>query len=85
MERSWSWDGPVEEVLSPVCVGGQDGLRPVRLGSYPRLDGAEALEALDAAGAAYDHGRGVWPTMSVADRIAHVEAFVAAMRRQRDE
>ena len=79
-----SWDGPVEEVLSPVCVGGQDGLHPLRLGSHPRLDGAEALKALDAAVAAYDRGRGVWPTMSVADRIAHVEAFLAAMRRQRD-
>jgi glyceraldehyde-3-phosphate dehydrogenase (NADP+) len=79
-----SWDGPVEEVLSPVCIGGQDGLHPLRLGSHPRLDGAEALKALDAAVAAYDRGRGVWPTMSVADRIAHVEAFLAAMRRQRD-
>jgi glyceraldehyde-3-phosphate dehydrogenase (NADP+) len=78
------WDGPVEDVLSPVCVGGQDGLRPWRLGSHPRLDGAEALKALDAAVAAYDRGRGVWPTMSVADRIAHVEAFLVAMRRQRD-
>ena len=79
-----TWDGPVEDVLSPVCVGGQDGLRPLRLGSHPRLDGAEALKALDAAVAAYDRGRGVWPTMAVADRIAHVEAFLAAMRRQRD-
>jgi glyceraldehyde-3-phosphate dehydrogenase (NADP+) len=49
-----------------------------------RLDGAEALKALDAAVAAYERGRGIWPTMPVADRIAHVEAFVAAMRRQRD-
>jgi glyceraldehyde-3-phosphate dehydrogenase (NADP+) len=78
------WDGPVEDVLSPVCVAGQDGLRPLRLGSHPRLDGAEALKALDAAVAAYDRGCGVWPTMSVADRIAHVEAFLVAMRRQRD-
>ncbi len=79
-----SWDGPVEDVLSPVCIGGQDGLHPLRLGSHPRLDGAEALKALDAAVAAHDRGRGVWPTMSVADRTAHVEAFLAAMRRQRD-
>ena len=56
----------------------------MRLGSHPRLDGAEALKALDAAVAAYDRGRGAWPTMSVGDRIAHVEAFVAAMRGQRE-
>ena len=72
------WRGPVEDVLSPVCVEDRGGLRPLRLGSHPRLDGAEALKALDAAVAAYDRGRGAWPTMSVADRIAHVEAFVAA-------
>ena len=78
------WEGPVEDVFSPVCVNGADGLRPLRLGSHPRLDGAEAVKALDAAVAAYDRGRGVWPTMSVADRIAHVEAFLAAMRRQRE-
>jgi delta 1-pyrroline-5-carboxylate dehydrogenase len=71
-------------VLSPVCVAGEDGLHPLRLGSHPRLDAAEALKALDAAVAAYDRGRGIWPTMSVADRIAHVEAFLAAMCRQRD-
>jgi glyceraldehyde-3-phosphate dehydrogenase (NADP+) len=79
-----SWDGPVEDVLSPVCVGGNGGLHPLRLGSYPRLDAAEALKALDAAVTAYDRGRGVWPTMSVADRIAHVETFLAAMRHQRE-
>jgi glyceraldehyde-3-phosphate dehydrogenase (NADP+) len=78
------WHGPVEDVLSPVCVEGRDGLRPLRLGSHPRLDGAEALKALDAAVAAYDRGRGVWPTMPVADRIAHVETFLAAMRRRRE-
>ena len=79
-----SWQGPVEAVLSPVCVAGEGGLRPLRLGSHPRLDGAEALKALDAAVAAYDRGRGAWPTMAVGDRIAHVETFVAAMRGQRE-
>ena len=42
------WEGPVKDVLSPVCIDGRDGLRPLRLGSHPRLDGAEALKALDA-------------------------------------
>ena len=46
---------------------------------------AEAEEALAAAVAAYDDGRGVWPTMTVADRIACMQAFtnqmIAAGRR----
>lgn len=79
-----TWDGPVDDVLSPVCAEGKDGLLPLRLGSHPRLDGAAALKALDAAVAAYDRGRGVWPTMAVAERIAQVEEFIAGMRQQRD-
>ncbi|WP_256061106.1 hypothetical protein, partial [Klebsiella pneumoniae] len=40
--------------------------------------------ALDAAVAAYDNGRVAWPTMRVAERIAHVESFLARMREQRE-
>ena len=36
------WEGAVEDVLSPVCIEDDGGLRPLRLGSHPRLDGAEA-------------------------------------------
>ena len=54
------------------------------LGSTPLLDAETALEALDAAVAAYDHGRGLWPTLRVAERIQYVEGFLARMREQRD-
>src|SRR5207253_291580 len=33
---------------------------------------------------AYDRGQGNWPTMRVAERIQHVEAFLGRMREQRD-
>src|SRR5690606_12590847 len=45
----------------------------------------ESLEALDAAVKAYDLGHGVWPTMSVTERIEHVEKFLDAMREKRAE
>ena len=45
----------------------------------------DALEALDAAVRAYDHGRGLWPTMSVRQRIGHMERFALAMNRSGDE
>lgn len=81
-----AWDGPVETVRSPVCVRGQDGsLEQVELGSYPVGGLREAEEALAAAVAAYDEGRGVWPTMTVADRIACMQSFTTQMIARRQE
>jgi glyceraldehyde-3-phosphate dehydrogenase (NADP+) len=79
------WTGPQQDVLSPICevIGGV--VRQKRIGSYPLLKEEQALEALDAAGRAYDHGRGAWPTMSVEERIKHVEAFVYRMKEERKD
>ncbi|MEN5238520.1 MULTISPECIES: NADP-dependent glyceraldehyde-3-phosphate dehydrogenase [Pseudomonas] len=77
------WDGPLATVRSPVWLKHSDGERQVILGSAPLLDADTALTALDAAVQAYDKGRGAWPTMRVAERIQHVETFLARMREQR--
>lgn len=77
------WDGPLATVRSPVWLKDGDGERQVILGSAPLLDADTALTALDAAVQAYDKGRGAWPTMRVAERIQHVETFLARMREQR--
>jgi len=79
------WTGPRQDVLSPVCeiAGGKVTQR--RIGSYPLLAEAQAMEALEAACRAYDHGRGEWPTMPVEERIRHVQTFSCRMREQRDE
>jgi len=79
------WTGPRREVLSPVCINGPSGPTPHRLGCYPLMTVEAAREALAAARRAYDHGCGAWSTMSVADRIHHVEAFVPRMAAMRDE
>ena len=79
------WDGPSQEVRSAVCLRAGDSLEPAVLGSTPRLTAEAALEALRAAGAAYGNGEGRWPTMSVRDRIGHVERFVAGLQSKRDE
>ncbi|WP_018611310.1 NADP-dependent glyceraldehyde-3-phosphate dehydrogenase [Segetibacter koreensis] len=78
------WDGAVHEVYSPICVPTSEGLKRKLIGTYPVCTQAEAMEALDAAVAAYDNGRGKWPTMSVADRIACVENFTGKMIEQKD-
>ncbi len=79
------WTGPQQDVLSPICEVIDGVVRQKRIGSYPLLKEQQALEALDAAGRAYDHGRGAWPTMSVEERIKHVEAFVYRMKEQRED
>jgi len=73
------WDGPRQEVLSPVWMAGDASPTPFFIGEYPLLTEAQAFQALDAAVDAYDHGRGVWPTLSVVERIEHMEQFVFRM------
>jgi len=77
------WDGPLATVRSPVWLKEGADERQVVLGSAPLLDADTALAALDAAVQAYDKGRGAWPNMRVAERIQHVETFLARMREQR--
>ncbi len=79
------WDGPMHPVDSPVYLRKEDRLEKVRLGSYPLMTGVEALQALESACNAYDKGRGAWPTLSVEDRIRHIEEFTLKMRQQRTE
>ena len=78
------WSGEVHEVYSPVCVQTDARLKRVLIGTYPVCGEPEALEALEAAEAAYNNGRGEWPTMSVAARISCVENFTRHMIRQKD-
>lgn len=80
------WKGETRTVHSPVCVQGADGtLSHVELGSVPVTGTVEADAALAAAVTAYDHGRGQWPNLSVAERIACVGDFtnqIVARRRE---
>jgi glyceraldehyde-3-phosphate dehydrogenase (NADP+) len=78
------WDGPLATVRSPIFLAGEQGDEQVVLGSTPLLDADAALIALDAAVQAYDHGQGLWPNLRVAERIQHVEGFLARMREQRE-
>jgi len=78
------WDGEVSEVYSPICLPTPDGLQRKLIGSYPLGTEAEAMDALAAAEAAYNNGRGEWPTMSVDGRIKCMQKFVYKMVEQRD-
>jgi glyceraldehyde-3-phosphate dehydrogenase (NADP+) len=79
------WNGNLNPIASPVFVKSGNGFEQKIIGSTPLLTSKESLEALDAAVLAYDMGHGLWPTLSVTERIDHVEKFLAAMRSKRDE
>lgn len=79
------WGGPCKTVLSPVSTVLPDGtMRQVPIGSHPDMGEAQSDAALAAVVAAYDNGRGAWPTMTVAGRITCMQKFVKgmALRRQ---
>lgn len=80
-----SWNGPMQDVYSPVCVNTSEGLHQKFLGKFPLLAEKEAMQALDAAVNAWDHGKGVWPTTSVSGRIKHLEAFAYRMKEKKKE
>ncbi len=78
------WEGALQEVRSPVCVRTRTSVERKLIGGFPLLTEKEALAALDAAVCAYDSGRGLWSTMSVACRIDRVREFASRMEGERD-
>src|SRR3974390_3647323 len=75
-----NWDGPRETVRSAICARQDDGrLKQIELGSYPRCELPEAQAALQAAVAAYDDGRGEWPTMTAAERVGCLQEVTRAL------
>src|SRR5690606_12780508 len=79
------WSGNLNPVMSPICLKEGNELKQQLIGYTPLLTTKESMEALDAAVKAYDLGRGLWPTMSVTERIEHIEKFLTEMRQKRDE
>lgn len=80
------WKGPSHTVTSPIHIQKNDGTtEPLLIGSYPLATTTEAEEALEAAVKAFDRGRGKWPSMSMQERIEHLEDFTAKMLVRKEE
>ena len=79
------WQGALQEVRSPIQIRDAEGSQLKLIGEAPLLTEAAVLETLDVAVQAYSNGRGVWPTMSVGERIQCVLRFTAAMVLKREE
>ena len=78
-----TWNGPVIEVNSTISST-QEGDKTY-LGSIPDIDEKAGMEALHAARAAYDLGKGLWPTMRPLKRIKAMKKFTDLMLQQREE
>ena len=55
------------------------------IGSLPSMAEEDAIEAVNAAAAAWDMGQGVWPQMSLSKRIAAIEDFMAELLKVREQ
>jgi glyceraldehyde-3-phosphate dehydrogenase (NADP+) len=77
------WTGPTTPVYS--TISSTENYEPTLLGTIPSMGETEAMDALNAAAAAYNNGQGLWPTMKVVDRIRCMENFVTQMKATRSE
>jgi len=80
-----TWNGPTQEIVSPIYIKENEVLQQKVLGSYPLLDEKQALEILASAVNAYSNGKGEWPAMSVEERIKCTKKFVAQMKTKRSQ
>jgi glyceraldehyde-3-phosphate dehydrogenase (NADP+) len=79
------WEGPLQEIQSPLLINGPEGPFRKVLGVVPSLSPDAALEVLEGSVMAYANGRGIWPTMPVEQRIQAVHSFCDCMQKKREE
>jgi len=80
------FSGKFQDVYSPVCIIDKNGIiKQKYLGKYPLMSEDESLKALESAMRAYDKGKGLWPTMSVEERIKCVLKFVEELKKRKSE
>ncbi|QDK79880.1 NADP-dependent glyceraldehyde-3-phosphate dehydrogenase [Spirosoma sp. KCTC 42546] len=80
------WEGPIQPVYSPIYTREKSGeLTLIQIGSYPIGGPAEAQLALQSAVAAFDSGKGEWPSMAVHERIKRIWVLIQHMIRRKED
>lgn len=79
------WTGKQQDVYSPIYYYSSNNEFKNYIGSYPLLTEKEATEVLDAAVKAYDNGNGIWPSLSLEEKIMHMHTFISKMKEKRTE
>jgi len=81
-----NWIAPLQKVISPIYTKDLSGnFNPTYLGDVPKVDSTCALNALSAAKQAYNFGKGAWPTMDLASRMACVSKFLKFFKTKKNE
>lgn len=62
---------------------GEADYTPAKIGTMPQFTTERSLAALESAKQAWNHGRGVWPQMSLQERIDVMERFLDKLHEQR--
>mmetsp|Transcript_3427 Transcript_3427/g.7130 ORF Transcript_3427/g.7130 Transcript_3427/m.7130 type:complete len:531 (-) Transcript_3427:379-1971(-) len=77
------WEGPVQEVYAPIFKEGTQ--EKILIGYQARMAESDALAALDAATASWNHGRGAWALASPAHRVAKIQELVVELKKHREQ
>ena len=68
-----------------TCDDGNDMMNPVVIGNMPQFTEEESIHVLEVARKAWKNGSGVWPQMSLKDRITAIENFLIELKKVREE
>lgn len=58
-------------------------LEPSKIGSMPQFTTDDTMKVLEKAKKAWNYGNGIWPQMSLTERIQHIETFLNNLKKER--
>lgn len=77
------WNGVSDDVTSPI-VDASTGERIV-VGRLARMSGDDSLKVLENSKKAWNNGQGVWPQMTMEERISAIERVVNSLKQKREK
>jgi acyl-CoA reductase-like NAD-dependent aldehyde dehydrogenase len=60
-------------------------LRQEMIGQIPQMNSEQALQVLETAKQAWNGGSGIWPQLSLKERIEKIELFIEELKTKREE
>jgi hypothetical protein len=78
----------MEKMEEDVCSSGNlltGSIAPQVIGQIPQMTQEQTLQVLEDAKAGWKGGSGVWPQMSLKERIGAIEKFIVELRTKREE